>query len=909
MKLNEEDDDDKKKRRKRQIFDTSESDSSDSLIGNTASLFGLNPSFDSSQSGSDGYPQASAFQEMLTRTQFNDRLAELPRAVGVQSPQQLAGSGLSGANLQKGGLATVSPLYSQSTEHSNTDSSDKDLLHSDTHSFLTNGANLGFQLNNDRHNIDTKTPDSFNTGVLNHGQLFNHQPNPTEASSLIDSVREQAEKLGLGDHLPSPNPTEMLETIKDHISEHGVMPNTDNSETKPHDMMGLLNSQLSDIIQNRGQDNSDSKSHDILNIDNPSLSNVNPTEQSRENLGFGHQDILSAYNKNNPDFISNGIAPTTVSPLLDALIGQDAQNSDDSSVLSDTVKDLLQGVTNSDTNQKDLSDSAKDMLQTLQPEMPSHSETIESLADKLININDASITTPATSIFNGNQQITDNFEAGSTNNFPNIDRDLGLQNTGDQSNDVKTEILSSDDKSKDYEAPSDFTGEVNPFSSDDSSKVEPPSPLEIDKKISDILGNDDLKTEEANVNGENIGITEKGPILADTVNSLPEISDEKILDTESLNINSGLDDIPELFGSIDKTDDKSLTADLPKEKTVLTKLEIDEDDKDKTESLQPSLPSEMEATSNQFSISDLTQNDTDLNDDITSKVIDTVKDDEHTFNDFVGIAEEDNSKVTSLPDDETGKLSLSSDDSESQKTITDNLKNYLSVTKPDGDDNTETADQLQKNLGEENIEADLIQNDDTVKIATDEIDNSEKKEIELENQPTLKKEKDLLADEILPESINEDEVKASIMEDKDGNTELLDDIAKIDDSVTSVKEVTTELTDELQDDMITEDNNVESSDINPKDKFELDQQSPIDKGIEDDLDDSEKRIADTLDNTEDTENKMSDNIDDPIETLLKEFKRNTTQNEIDDDTSFKVGTDVDDLDIEHTERDDLNRDN
>ena len=891
LKLHEEDNDDKKKRRKRQIFETSESDSSDSLMSNTDSLFGLNPSFDSSQSGNDGYPQASAFQEMLARTQFNDQLATLPTAVGVQSPHQLAGSGLTGANLQKGGLATVSPLYSQSTEHSNTDSSDKDILPSDTHSLLTNGANLGFQLRNERHNINTKTSDNFNTGVSNHGQLFDRQPNPTEASSLIDSVREQAAKLGLSDHLPSPNPTEMLETIKDHISEHGILQNTDNSDTKQHDIMGLLNRQLSDIIQAKGQEHSDSKSHDILNIDNPS-----PIEQSKENLGFGPQDILSAFNSKNPDFIQNGFAPTTVSPLLDSLIGQDVQNTDSSSVLSETVSDLLQGVANSERNQKDLSDSAKDMLQTLQPEIPRHSETIESFADKHITANGASITTPVTNVFDENPQKSGSFDTGSTNNFPDTGHDSVLHKSDDQSHDYKATILSSDDIFTDHELSSAFTGKFNPILSEESSKVEPPTLLKTDNQIPDTLRNNDPKNEEPNVNSKNIDITDKESILADTVDSLSEIMNEKVFETTSINSNSGVEDLSELFGKPDKTNDNPVKPGLLKERTMLTKLDTDNDDKDKTKitHLQSTSHSENEKLEEPFSISDLNQNFTDLldaniNHDKTSKI--TLKDDENTLNNFV---EEDISKVPSQLDGRTGE-SLSSDESEGQKTITDNLNNYLSVTKPDNDDNTEIADKVKETIAEVNNKEDLIQNGGNTKIDTDEIETSNDIQIELDTQPELIKEKESLIDDILQESNNDDDSSANKIDNTDGNTERNNDSTKINDLVNSLMVYGTEVKDEVD----PEETYSKSSDSNPKETTEL----------ENDFDDSKKHIADNLDNTDDAENKLFDNIEDredPTDTLLKEFKRNTTQDENDDDRSHQVGTDVDETDVEHTGVDNLN---
>ena len=814
LSIDQDDEDKKKKRKKRQIlnFDTSESDSNDRLFGSSDSLFGQ--SSEGSQSTNDGYPQASAFQEMLARTQFNDRLAELPTAaLGVPSAQQLPGSGLSGRNLQKGGLATVSPLYSQTTVHSDGDS-DKDVSQPNSHDFLKNAGNLGFQTNNNGHNINPQAPRAFNQGAFNQGDLFN-QPNPTVASSLVGSVKDHVEKLGIGSDLQGTSPTEMLETLTEQLNE-GMQSNE--------------NVMLTALNQLKGNSNPDTISNGNLNMASPGMRNVNPTAKTGVNPKIKPQNILHLFKNQNPTINQDLLSPTTVSPFMNTFIGQENQNSDDSTSLSETIRDLLHGITSPDSSQKDLSDSAKAMLQGLQPTMPSHSETLEALSDKISDIKNAGLTTPATYLFNDNFQLNDKADDSDTNRFSAIDPISNSNDFPDKLTDVQKEILSTDK-----------------LLSDEKKKLEIPSLVENDDRISETLKSVSDSRSETITDNNNLKILHNDPNpdhsndddrmgnLEKTIAGIPFTENTPSVElTETLDLKSTIGDIMSNSDDLDKKDILSNTDILD---TLNSNLAVGADDADDTDNVDKTNLQALPTAGNPIlpeSVSDLkTKDDSDellqqqtANDD--SNVLNPSTNDDGNLNDMVENMVE---KQNDMSSDNILKDSLPTTE-DLGTNIAENLKDYLSLTKPNSDMDDDSNDAFSVGSTGENVsvaadkERISDDNDDLEKATQSETDKINEPQTESSIQDTVD---DIKSLGIVNPSEDVSDITAAEISDLAVNEN--------DDSVPQVPILETDETDDSAGTVTTEDD-----------------QTPI----------------------------LAGDSEDQVEELLKEFKRNTTDVEADD---------------------------
>ena len=633
-------DDDRKKRKKRRAEDTSESDTSDLLLKNADMAFGLNqyPStFDMSGSSNQGFPPASAFQEMLARTQLKNQLPELPKAsMGLQSAQQLPGIGLAGNNLQAGGLATVSPLYSQTSSSSDADS-DKDVS-SSAHDLLKNAAGLGFGVNSDGHNIDSKL--SGSTPTLNNptqGNLFNPQINPTAATELVNSVRAQAAQFSLSDQVPTPSPTEILETLNDQLGEQGLKLNVDSTDQKMENLMGHLDSHLSDTNPNINLDHSDANSHTILEALNDNLPGISPTQQSKISSSYKPHDTHGSFDSQFSNFDINNASPTTISPILDVMVDQDVRSSDDSAILSETLSELLNEITNSDSNHKDLPESKSDVIDSFQP-------------DELKNLKDVIVTTPSTSSFHNIQPVTestDSFSAGAVQN--DDDYESNIQKILDVLTETNKNALSNDD-----------TNSADLFSSDDS--VEKLAQLSFsDDTVLDDLQNTtqmgDFSTDEV-----------PGPVDLVSITSQNDI---------------GSDDT--LFGD-------STHADVLDDVVDLVKSEKDESDKvDNKESSSISMRDITDALNDQNS----TLNDNDQ------------QTDEHMEhqqkNDDISKGE------TNLHDLDAATDIQMHDNFENQKTIEDNLSDFISMMESDAHSKNDEANDL--DINNDNKQSDSLTED------------------------------------------------------------------------------------------------------------------------------------------------------------------------------------------------------
>ena len=482
-------DDDRKKRKKRRAEDTSESDTSDLLLKNADMAFGLNQypgTFDLAGSANQGFPPASAFQEMLARTQLNDRLPELPKAsIGLQSAQQLPGIGLAGNNLQAGGLATVSPLYSQTSSSSDADS-DKDVS-SSAHDLLKNAAGLGFGVNSDGHNIDSKL--SGSTSTLNNptqGNLFNPQINPTAATELVNSVREQAAQLSLSDLVPTPSPTEILETLNDQLGEQGLKLNGDNTDQKMENVMGLLDSHLSGTNPN-------------INLDalNENLPDISPTQQSQISSSYKPHDTHGRLDSQFSNFDINNASPTTISPILDAMVDQDIGSNDDSAILSETLSDLLNEITNSDSNHKGLPESKSDVIDSFQP-------------DEVKNLKDVIVTTPSMDNFHNIQPVTESTDSFSAGAVQDDDYESNIQKILNALTETNKGALANDD-----------TNSADQFSSDDSGEKLAQLSISDDTVLDDLqnatqMG--DFSTDEVPGPVDLVSITSQNDIGSDDTN-------------------------------------------------------------------------------------------------------------------------------------------------------------------------------------------------------------------------------------------------------------------------------------------------------------------------------------------------------------------------------------------------------
>ena len=614
---------------------------------------------------------------MLARTQFNDRLAELPTAgLGVPSAQQLPGSGLSGDNLQKGGIATVSPIYSQTTVHSDSDS-DKDVTQPNSFDHLKNAANLGFQANANMHNINSQTGDVFNQGTFNQGQLFS-QPSPTVASSLVGSVRDHVDKLGIGSDLQAPSPTELLETLTEQMNEAGIQ-NNDNINP---DIMGMLTA----LKELKGDSNTETKSNDNFNIASPGMMNVNPTAQTIFNPEIKPQTNLHPFKSHDPTFRQDLLSPTTVSPIMDTFIGQENKNYDDSSSVSETIKDLLHDVTgNSDSSQKELSDSAKDMLKDIQPTEPSHSETLEALSDKL----SGGFTTPATNMFNDNFQMdAKTTDDSDSNSFSAVDpisnsKDLSDKLTEMQNENLSTDKLMSDDnKNIDFPSPTennDLISEIIKSDSDSLSKTttDDSDPLVLNKDSDSDQSSDD-----------SMGQLEK------TRSELPLTDDSQAIElTETMDVKSASDD------SISQSDDKNMHLNKDMLDILNSNTDITTDDTDKNaESIFQAVPANDIPTlheavadlKDKHEIDDSLKLQTNEND---SSVLYPSTNGDGDSNGIVETVEETQADLSS---NDIPKVKLPSTDFNDDETIVENLKDYLSLTKSNnnkqGSDDTLSID-------------------------------------------------------------------------------------------------------------------------------------------------------------------------------------------------------------------------
>ena len=636
-------DDDRNKRKKRRAEDTSESDASDLLLKNADMAFGLNQypgTFDMAGSANQGFPPASAFQAMLARTQLNDRLPELPKAsIGLQSAQQLPGIGLAGNNLQAGGLATVSPLYSQSTSNADTDS-DKDVP-SGAHDLLKNAAGLGFGVNNDGHNIDSKLSGSSPT--LNNptqGNLFNPQINPTAATELVNSVREQAAQLSLSDLVPTPSPTEILETLNDQLGEQGLKLNVDGTDQKMETLMGHLDSHLSDTNPNINLDHSDANSHTVLEALNENLPSISPTEQSKISSSYKPHDTQGSFDSQFSNFDLSNANPTTISPILDAMVDQDVRSSDDSAILSETLSELLNEITNSDSNHKDLPESKSDVIGSFQP-------------DELKNLKNVIVTTPSTSSFHNIQPVTESADSFSAGAVENDDYESNIQKILDALTETNKDALSNDD-----------TNSADLFSSDDSGEKS------TQLSISDDTVLDDLQN-----------TTRMGDFSTDSKINIP------ISDKEN---DIGSDD--NLFG-------ESTFADVLDDAVDLVKSEKDESDKvANKESSSISMRDIPDALNDQIS----TLNDKDQ------------QTDEHMEHQQKN---DDFSKgETNLHDLDAATDIQMNDNFENQKTIEDNLGDFLLMMESGAHSNNDEGSDLDNNNDNKQSDShteDKIQDTDT----------------------------------------------------------------------------------------------------------------------------------------------------------------------------------------------------
>ena len=613
-------------------------------------MFGQNS--ESSSSSSDGYPQASAFQEMLARTQFNDRLAELPRAaLGVPSAQQLPGTGLLGDNLQKGGIATVSPLYSQTTVNSDSDS-DKEMSQPGSLDLLKDAANLGFQANANMHNINPQT------GHFTQGQLFS-QPSPTVASSLVGSVKDHVDKLGLGGDLQAPSPTEILETLTEQMNEGGMQSNDNINQ----DVIGMLSA----LKELKGDSNMESKTNDNFNIESPGLMHVNPTAQTIFNTKTKPHTDTNRFKSHHPTFRQDLLSPpTTVSPLLmNAFIGQENKNSDDSSSVSENIKDLLHDVaSNSDSSHKDLLDSTKNLLKEMQPTAPSHSETLEVLSDKLSE----GITAPSTNLFNNNFQGSDKtVDDSDSSSFASIDPISNAKEISEKLTEIQKEMLptdeliSDDNKKMDILSPegnTDMISDLLKSNSDVQSKstADDGDPLVQNKDSYSDRSSDDLMTKIEETISD-LPLTDDNPATDPADLKIPSDDSSLLLDKKDMNLNQDMLDIvnSNTDASTDDTDNDA--------ESILQTISTDD-----TPSLQETLTDLKPDSEN------ILKHETDEND---QSILSPLTNDDGKLNEIVETLE----KTTGLSSDDTPKETLPSTDFSDDKTIAENLKDYLSMTK------------------------------------------------------------------------------------------------------------------------------------------------------------------------------------------------------------------------------------
>ena len=285
VSLKTDDDDDRRRRRKRSPDDDN-NDNNNNFgnfdLSNMRNQF-LSSAFNRARN-KGRFPPTSAFQTMLSRTQMSDQLAELPStSLGIQSEQQLPGSGLSEANIQNGGLST-----------------DNGNLQSILSNIESDGetSTSGLFGNTDTNNGDRLNIGSFTSGLL-----------PTASPDLLSSVRES---------LQNPTPTvAAVEALKTLLQERAN--------------------------NNNEGDNSDSNSAslNILNAITGVSGSGNPLIPSLENNNNNGDSVSGNQDSNSDTPKSSGSDGIDLSKLAD-MFKEDKQSSGDSNTKSDDSKSVIE---------------------------------------------------------------------------------------------------------------------------------------------------------------------------------------------------------------------------------------------------------------------------------------------------------------------------------------------------------------------------------------------------------------------------------------------------------------------------------------------------------------------------------------------------------------------------------------
>lgn len=175
------------------------------------------------------FPQSGASESAVFRQPMMDKLDNLAElnSMGIQSPTQVPGSGISDANIENGGLTEVK-------------------THSDSDSDSNQASNAG-----DTHTEGTATLESSNS---DDSSSQTSSPSESPSDLLITSVLKSAENAGKSE--PSTHEensdSSISELLKDHSDSSPADVLKDNMESSLDQLKGKLDSAL-DLIQEKSE--------------------------------------------------------------------------------------------------------------------------------------------------------------------------------------------------------------------------------------------------------------------------------------------------------------------------------------------------------------------------------------------------------------------------------------------------------------------------------------------------------------------------------------------------------------------------------------------------------------------------------------------------------------------------------
>ncbi|WAR24970.1 AGRG4-like protein [Mya arenaria] len=238
----------------------------------------------------NGFPTTGAFGSTLTRQPISDKLEALA-SLGIQSPSQIPGTGISDSNTQEGGLAALLP-------HSDSES--------DSHSPGSTGDAPTMDI--ESNSGDNTPPNGFNAP--------NFVPSVTP-SNLLPYVKKLAANLGSGNNPAETNPAES-------DLEHS---------------RNMIQRTESNVKSDFDSDSNKDQASNAMPIDTSSLIKVNKVD-SDSPMSDESSNIMSLGNILSSDNIET-IKPAVLSPFSGSTVPTTEKQDDDSNIDKVTMGSVL----------------------------------------------------------------------------------------------------------------------------------------------------------------------------------------------------------------------------------------------------------------------------------------------------------------------------------------------------------------------------------------------------------------------------------------------------------------------------------------------------------------------------------------------------------------------------------------